>query len=269
MSEQHNAIARLASIMAALRDPSTGCPWDKQQTMKSLVKYTLEEAYEVADAVLKEDPTNICEELGDLLFQVVFYAQIASENGQFDLDDVAHSICEKLVRRHPHVFGSPTGNISVDAVAQQWRDIKAQEKYARGNRYTGVFVDLPTGKPALMRANDLQKACAKVGFDWSEPSQVFDKVKEELTELALEIETKAPDIERQQEELGDVLFALVNLARHLDIDPDNALQLANQKFESRFRKVEAIAADQDQNLTDMNQIQLENLWYRVKRSEKM
>ena len=128
---------------------------------------------------------------------------------------------------------------------------------------------MPTGKPALMRANDLQKACAKVGFDWSEPSQAFDKVKEELTELALEIETKAPDIERQQEELGDVLFALVNLARHLDIDPDNALQLANQKFESRFRKVEAIAADQDQNLTDMNQIQLENLWYRVKRSEKM
>jgi ATP diphosphatase len=253
--------------MAKLRDPESGCPWDLEQSMGSLVKHTLEEAYEVADAILREDPAHICEELGDLLFQVVFYAQIAKEEEQFDLDDVAHSICEKLVRRHPHVFGERAGKMTPDEVAEQWSLIKAQEKAAKkssGVEDTSVFADLAGGKPALMRANDLQKRCAKVGFDWPNHEPVFEKVQEELTELEQEMVTDSPDHNKQTEELGDLLFALVNLARHLDIDPDEALQLANSKFEKRFRQMETIVSNQDQKIEDLNLAQLEALWQRVK-----
>ncbi|MED6325216.1 MAG: nucleoside triphosphate pyrophosphohydrolase, partial [Pseudomonadota bacterium] len=271
---------RLLKIMAQLRDPQSGCPWDVKQTMESLTRYTIEEAYEVADAIANGDMHDIKDELGDLLFQVVFYAQIASESSAFSFDDVAKSISDKLVRRHPHVFANPLAseglsdtneNVTVErtqlsdiALNAQWDAIKAQEKQLKKQRLkqdneaieNSILDNVPKGMPALMYAQKLQKACAKVGFDWPDAAPVIDKVREEVEEIQQELDFKqraqgalktgvvplnsgVPDNQQAiEEEIGDALFAMVNLARHCKVDADTALRNASNKFANRFKGVE-------------------------------
>lgn len=269
MSRLQTSIERLRHIMARLRDPVSGCPWDVEQSMQSLVRHTLEEAYEVADAIYREDPRHICEELGDLLFQIVFYAQIAAEEGLFDFDDVATAICDKLVRRHPHVFAANKDQLTADEVALQWQQIKAQEKIEANatNSTDSILDELPNGKPSIMRANDIQKACANVGFDWSNVAPVLDKVKEEIGELEEEINKGTAAKNKQQEEFGDLMFAMINLSRHLNIDPEIALQQANVKFERRFREVELLANKGGNEIEALSLEALELLWQQVKKAE--
>lgn len=298
---------RLLEIMTQLRDPKSGCPWDVKQTMESLTRYTIEEAYEVADAIATGDMHDIKDELGDLLFQVVFYAQIASESKAFSFDDVAQSISDKLVRRHPHVFANPlasegerdsTGNVTVDrtqlndsALNAQWDAIKAQEKQLKKQRLkqdeateTSILDSVPKGMPALMYAQKLQKACAKVGFDWPDAAPVIDKVREEVEEIQQELDTKQRLLcensadqklssngvrDNQQaieEEIGDALFAMVNLARHCKVDADTALRNASNKFANRFKGVERLAAKQGEKLDALTLDEMEALWQQVKQS---
>lgn len=262
---------RLLAIMAQLRDKDSGCPWDVKQTMESLTRYTIEEAYEVADAIANGDMGDIKDELGDLLFQVVFYAQIASEQSEFDFDDVARGISDKLVRRHPHVFGNTTDseNLSDASLNAQWEAIKAQERKAKqrtneGTNGSASILDaVPTGMPALMYAQKLQKACAKVGFDWPEVTSVLEKVREEVDEIAQEvgIENNHGAIE---EEIGDALFAMVNLSRHLNVDADTALRKASHKFANRFRGVEQLAHTKGDDLNSLTLDEMEALWQQVK-----
>lgn len=254
-------LARLLSIMEQLRDPVNGCPWDQQQTMQSLTRYTLEEAYEVVDAIERSGPQDIRDELGDLLFQVVFYAQLGKEQGEFDFNDIANAISNKMVRRHPHVFGD--NNLPVESVEQQWDAIKAAEKQATGQA-TGILDDVPVGMPALMYAQKLQKRCAKVGFDWDSPQPVLAKVKEEVEEIAQELNACAVNAEKVEEEIGDALFAMVNLARHCHVDADTALRKASHKFARRFNQVESLAQANQQSLAAMSLAELEALWQEVK-----
>jgi nucleoside triphosphate diphosphatase len=304
---------RLLEIMAQLRDPESGCPWDVKQTMESLTRYTIEEAYEVADAIASGDMHDIKDELGDLLFQVVFYAQIASESSAFSFDDVAQSISDKLVRRHPHVFGAQSvddgkgsekggevvqrARLSDTALNAQWDAIKAQEKQLKKQRSeqrvqaaeTSIFDSVPKGMPALMYAQKLQKACAKVGFDWADVAPVIDKVREEVEEIQLELdykqraETAAEKASQYvnstsdgealhdnqnaiEEEIGDALFAMVNLARHCKVDADTALRNASNKFANRFKGVERLAAKQGETLDALTLDEMEALWQQVKQS---
>jgi len=231
---------QLLEIMRRLRDPQTGCPWDREQTFETIVPHTLEEAYEVADAIERGDLDELGEELGDLLFQVVFYAQLAAERGAFDFADVAAGIGEKLIRRHPHVFGEEAIDSSA-AQTEAWerhkegeRRVKAERQGCEPSVLDGVILALP----ALTRAAKLQRRAARVGFDWSEVGGVLDKLDEELAELRAEVADPGASDERRAEELGDVLFTCVNLARHLGIDPEGALREANAKFERRFRLME-------------------------------
>lgn len=299
---------RLLKIMAQLRDPQSGCPWDVKQTMESLTRYTIEEAYEVADAIANGDMHDIKDELGDLLFQVVFYAQIASELRAFSFDDVAQSISDKLVRRHPHVFanalasegvGDTNENVMVErtllsdsALNAQWDAIKAQEKQLKKQRLkqdseateNSILDNVPKGMPALMYAQKLQKACAKVGFDWSDAAPVIDKVREEVEEIQQELDFKqraqgalktgvaplnsgVPDNQQAiEEEIGDALFAMVNLARHCKVDADTALRNASNKFANRFKGVERLAAEQGDKLDALTLDEMEALWQQVKQS---
>lgn len=273
---------RLLAIMAQLRDKDSGCPWDVKQTMESLTRYTIEEAYEVADAIANGDMGEIKDELGDLLFQVVFYAQIASEQSEFNFDDVARGISDKLVRRHPHVFGDGDNNLgskgqklSHESLNAQWDAIKAQEKLAKQqsqsstpvhekeNANISILDNVPSGMPALMHAQKLQKACAKVGFDWPEVTPVLEKVREEVDEIAQEvgIENNHTAIE---EEIGDALFAMVNLSRHLNVDADTALRKASHKFASRFKGVEQLAHTKGNDLSSLTLDEMEALWQQVK-----
>ena len=296
---------RLLKIMAQLRDPQSGCPWDVKQTMESLTRYTIEEAYEVADAIANGDMHDIKDELGDLLFQVVFYAQIASESRAFSFDDVAQSISDKLVRRHPHVFanalasegvGDTNENVTVErtllsdsALNAQWDAIKAQEKQLKKQRLkqdneaieNSILDNVPKGMPALMYAQKLQKACAKVGFDWPDAAPVIDKVREEVEEIQQELDFKqralntgvaplnsgVPDNQKAiEEEIGDALFAMVNLARHCKVDADTALRNASNKFANRFKGVERLAAEQGDKLDALTLDEMEALWQQVKQS---
>ena len=299
---------RLLDIMAQLRDPQSGCPWDVKQTMESLTRYTIEEAYEVADAIATGDMHDIKDELGDLLFQVVFYAQIASESRAFSFDDVAKSIRDKLVRRHPHVFanalasegsGDTNENVTVErtqlndsALNAQWDAIKAQEKQLKKQRLKqddeaiepSILDSVPKGMPALMYAQKLQKACAKVGFDWPDAAPVIDKVREEVEEIQQELDFKqraqgalnagvaplksgVPDNQQAiEEEIGDALFAMVNLARHCKVDADTALRNASNKFANRFKGVERLAAEQGDKLDALTLDEMEALWQQVKQS---
>ena len=299
---------RLLKIMAQLRDPQSGCPWDVKQTMESLTRYTIEEAYEVADAIATGDMHDIKDELGDLLFQVVFYAQIASELRAFSFDDVAQSISDKLVRRHPHVFANALAsegvsdtneNVTVErtllsdsALNAQWDAIKAQEKQLKKQRLkqdseateNSILDNVPKGMPALMYAQKLQKACAKVGFDWSDAAPVIDKVREEVEEIQQELDFKqraqgalktgvvplnsgVPDNQQAiEEEIGDALFAMVNLARHCKVDADTALRNASNKFANRFKGVERLAAEQGDKLDALTLDEMEALWQQVKQS---
>ncbi len=260
---QSEPVTALVKIMQQLRDPQTGCPWDIEQTMQTIIPHTIEETYEVADAIYSGEPQHIKEELGDLLFQVVFYAQLGQEQGWFDFDDVAQGMCDKLIRRHPHVFTDQSA-LTADQVEAQWDAIKQTEK-AGLPIPTSILANIPTGMTPLMQAHKIQKACAKVGFDWSDIAPVADKVKEELAEVQAAI--ASGDQAHVQEEIGDLLFAVVNLARHAGVKSEVALQQANRKFTTRFMQVEAlVAADQH----DMQSLELNNLeayWQQVKHSE--
>jgi len=258
-------VDRLLAIMTQLRDPEVGCPWDRQQDFSTIAPYTIEEAYEVADAVARDDTAALKDELGDLLFQVIFHARMAEEAGLFAFDDVATAIADKMERRHPHVFG--TASIpSVAAQNEAWEEHKAAERRGRA-KWTGMRESVLDGValalPALLRAVKLQGRAAQIGFDWPEARPVFDKIAEEIAELKAEFERDA-DRSRLEDEMGDIFFAAANLARKLDIDPEAALRRANAKFERRFRRVEALAAER---ATGSDLEALEALWQQVKREE--
>ena len=255
----------LLALMARLRDPERGCPWDRQQTCATLVAHTLEEAYEVADAIAREDWVELRAELGDLLFQIVFYAQIAAEEQRFDFADVARGIVEKMTRRHPHVFGDQR---YADAAEQTvaWERIKSAEKAANASAPAGVLDGVPLALPALTRAAKLQKKAARVGFDWGAVAPVLAKIEEEIGEIRHEIAMDAPP-ERLADELGDVLFAVANLARHLQLDPEAALRGTNAKFERRFRRIEQWLAEQGRAPAESTLAEMDALWNRAKREE--
>jgi MazG family protein len=264
---------QLLGIMARLRDPKDGCPWDLEQSFRTIVPHTIEEAYEVADAIERDDLKALPGELGDLLFQVVFYAQMAKEGGHFRMEDVLAAINGKMIERHPHVFGS--ANIET-AAAQTvaWEVQKAKERAAEAaaaGRAISVLDGVAAGLPALTRAEKLQKRAARIGFDWPEAGQVIDKIEEEIGELKAEM-TAQPDPQRLDEEMGDLLFACANLARHLGVEPEGALRRANAKFERRFKRMEAIAASESgsgesQVAMPTSLERLEALWQRVKAEE--
>ena len=281
---KRSAIEKLVALMVMLRDQKLGCPWDLEQTIESLVPYTLEEVYEVVDAIDKNDMVALKDELGDLLFQVVFYAQIACEEGLFTFDDVADSITAKLIRRHPHVFPDATigsfgskSYISSDQVAVNWEAIKQEEKIKklqhraeRGqtekedstDAIASTLDDVPRSLPALERAYKLQKRAANTGFDWSDIAPVIEKLKEESAEFQSALETK--NQQQIQAEIGDVLFTAVNLARHASVEPEIALRAANHRFEERFKWIETTLYSRDQTVNETNQEQLDELWEQAK-----
>lgn len=262
-------IARLIEIMAALRDPQTGCAWDIRQTFETIAPYTLEEAHEVADAIARGDREDLRDELGDLLLQVVFHAQMADEEGSFDFGGVVEAITTKLIRRHPHVFDA-LENRDPEAIKRLWDEIKRAEKQERrerrGGAEPGLLDEIPAGLPALMRADKLTRRAAKVGFDWPDPEQVLAKVGEEYEEVGEAMaEGNEADI---AEEIGDLLFAAANLARHHDIDPEAALQAANAKFIRRFKAIEDTLARAGRSLEDADLGEMEAIWQRSKQAEK-
>lgn len=272
MSETHfSGIERLLTIMQRLRDPQSGCPWDKDQTFATIAPYTLEEAYEVADAIEREDWQDLKSELGDLLFQVVFYAQMSKENGWYDFDAIAHTMAEKLERRHPHVFGEEVYQ-SHALLHTQWEARKAAEREQRaqqrqentgaGSNIVSVLDDIPYALPALMRAQKIQKRAASVGFDWPNIDGVIDKLHEELGELKQAVASNDPT--QITDELGDVLFSVVNLSRHLHVKAEEALRAANLKFVTRFQRMEQAAFAQGKALSDFSLEQLESLWQQAK-----
>lgn len=255
------ALTELLQIMRRLRDSDVGCPWDRQQDHGSIARYAIEEACELVDAIERNDAKDLCAELGDLLFQVVFHAQMASEAGVFDFQDVAAGICNKLTRRHPHVFGDESIE-TADHQASAWESHKEAERHA--NDRTGTLDGVPLTLPALTRAGKLQKRAARIGFDWDVVSGVLAKVREELDELQAEIGHARPrEIEA---EFGDLLFTCVNLARKLDIDPETALRGANRKFERRFAGMESLATARSKRLAELRVDQLDTLWEEVKSS---
>jgi ATP diphosphatase len=267
----------LRYLMKRLRDPQTGCPWDLKQTYKTIAPYTLEEVYEVIDTIERNDLSHLGEELGDLLFQVIFYSQLGAEQEVFDFDSVVHGIVEKLVRRHPHVFPLGTlksernlsdgaeGTVEEARIKHVWEDLKKQERAEKGERRT--LDDIPMAMPALSRAQKLQKRAATTGFDWDNPEDVLSKVKEEVAELDVEIQ--ANNSLAMEEELGDLLFSCVNLARHLKIDSERAMRLANIKFQRRFEAMEVLASEKSTLLlSEISVDEMELLWAQVKSAEK-
>ena len=263
-------LEKLLAVMDRLRDPETGCPWDSEQNFTTIAPYTIEEAYEVADAIAQNDLDALKDELGDLLFQVVFHARLAKERDAFDFEAVADHIAEKMIRRHPHVFAD--AKISgVEAQSVSWEDQKAAEraeKAARTGTEHGLLDGIPLALPALSRAAKLQKRAARVGFDWPDLPPVLAKIDEELAEVTAEIERGPRDPDRVEDEIGDLLFVVANLARHLAIDPETALRRTNAKFERRFRAIEAEYAAQDKDPAGATLDQLESAWNRAKAAEK-
>jgi ATP diphosphatase len=265
-------IGRLLDIMAALRTPETGCPWDLAQDFSTIVPYTLEEAYEVADAIARGDPADLKDELGDLLLQVVFHARMAEEQRSFDFGDVVQAITEKLIRRHPHVFGDEHSQ-TPDSVKGLWERIKAQErkdKHDKAARHGGVTEDqgalagVPVGLPALTRALKLQSKASAVGFDWNDPRAVLRKIREEADEIEAELDA---DPEAAAAEVGDLLFAAVNLARHLRADPEAVLRQTNRKFERRFALIERALAAKGKAPQDATLAEMDALWDEAKSTE--
>lgn len=279
------SVQDLTYLMARLRDPETGCPWDKEQTFATIVPHTLEEAYEVADTIEREDWSHLKEELGDLLFQVIYYSQMASESGWFDLGDVIDGLIEKMVRRHPHVFvdgqlysnlsktsfqasAASTDNVSIQDVSQRWDEIKAEEKNSTGEPHTqpSILADIPLGFPALTRAAKIQKKASKVGFDWPDVQGVLAKIREELEEVEEEI--AADNLPNAQKEFGDLLFAVTNLSRYLKKDPESALRGTNQKFEYRFQYIERQLQQAGLTFDDVSLEQMDGWWDEAKALEK-
>jgi nucleoside triphosphate diphosphatase len=263
-------IARLLEIMAALRTPGSGCPWDLAQDFATIAPYTIEEAYEVADAIARGDLHDLRDELGDLLLQVVFHARMAQEQGAFDFGDVVQALTEKLVRRHPHVFGDAHG-LTPKAVEGLWERIKAQERAEKAQRQsraepTGALAGVPVALPALTRALKLQDKAGKVGFDWNDPLAVLAKIREEADEI--EAELAAGQRAAAAAEVGDLLFAVVNLARHLDVDPEATLRATNAKFERRFAAIERALAERGKSPQTATLAEMDALWNEAKAAER-
>ena len=270
-----SAMQQLLHIMMRLRDPQTGCPWDLEQDFNTIAPYTLEEAHEVTDAIARGDMDNLCEELGDLLLQVVFQAQMAKEQGLFDFEKVAAGIVDKMIRRHPHVF--PNGQlddassatlVAIESrdVVTNWEAIKQTEKAAKGESATRLLDGIAAGLPALTRAEKLQRKAGKVGFDWNDPRAVLAKLREEIDEIEAELDTGSRDA--QEDELGDVLFCVMNLARHLDLDSEMALKRTNIKFQQRFAYIEDRLAEQGTPFKEASLEQMEALWVEAKQCSK-
>ena len=260
----NGGLPRLRAIMRALRDPETGCPWDIEQTFATIAPYTIEEAYEVADAIEREAWDELKGELGDLLFQSVFHAQMAEEAGLFSLDDVADTMSDKMVTRHPHVFGAESRNKSAEQQTRDWEAIKAAERAGKSEK--GTLDGVALGLPALLRAHKLQKRAARVGFDWPSAREVLDKIVEESQEL-VDAQAEA-DQEHILEEYGDLMFVMANLGRHLGVEPEAALRAANAKFERRFGRVEALLAARGKRPEDSDLSEMDALWTTAKEEER-
>ncbi|OIM99963.1 nucleoside triphosphate pyrophosphohydrolase [Idiomarina sp. MD25a] len=254
-------IAALKQVMQQLRDKQHGCPWDLKQTFESLLPYTIEETYEVVDAINGGDRAAMKDELGDLLFQVVFYAQLGEEEGSFDFEAIAQHTADKLIRRHPHVFEQTDGALSDAEIKQQWEAIKQQER--KSQQAETVFKDIPSQLPSVLKAAKLQKRAASVGFDWTEEEPIYAKVYEEIDEVRT-----AENDDHLEEEIGDLLFAVINLARHKQVNPERALQRANNKFVQRFQAIEAMLSAREQAADELSLEQLEALWQEVKSAQK-
>ena len=259
MNKLSKELEELLSTFRSLRDPDTGCAWDREQTFKSIASCAIEEAYEVADAIDREDFKSLKSELGDLFFQVVFHAEMANEKGIFNLKDVINELNEKLVRRHPHVFSNQNALSSEESLTI-WEDIKAQER--KTQKLDSLMDDVPKNLPSLLRAKKLQKRAARVGFDWKDANKVIDKIEEELEELKIEHSKNNKD--KLAEEVGDILFTIVNLTRHYDLDPEDIMRRSNLKFEQRFKAMEKYAEQNDLELKGMSVDQLENVWQKIK-----
>jgi len=273
--EPSKDISRLIEIMAALRNPETGCPWDVQQDFESIKPYTLEEAYEVADAIERKDMDDLCDELGDLLLQVVFHARMAEEAGEFSFGDVVEAITRKMIRRHPHVFARSDAD-TPDAVKKQWDEIKQAEKRERAERRArrGMTEDFKAGFlgsvqrsfPALTEALKLQERAAKVGFDWSAPEPILDKIEEEVDELRVAL--RDGDKSKVSDELGDLIFAVVNIGRHVKADPEQALRGTNTKFRRRFNHIETVLDAEGESLEAASLERMEEIWQAAKAIER-
>jgi nucleoside triphosphate diphosphatase len=265
-------ISRLLEIMAALRTPDGGCPWDLEQNFASIAPYTIEEAYEVVDAIARGDLDDLCDELGDLLLQVVFHARMAEEQHAFAFGDVVEAITAKMIRRHPHVFADSDGKVAASDVKGTWERIKAEEKAERAAgrppekaAHTSLLSDVKTGQPALSRAMELQRKASSVGFDWNDPRAVLHKIREEADEIEAALDQG--DAKQLADETGDLLFALVNLARHVGADPEMALRGTNAKFERRFAFIERALATQGRSLEGASLAEMDALWNEAKREE--
>ena len=268
MLNDNASIEKLRWIMEQLRDPKTGCPWDLKRNFSSITSHTLEEAYEVVDAIEQHDFVELNKELGDLLFQVIFYSQLGQEQQLFDFDSVVEAICEKLIRRHPHVFSD--ADLSTDAqIKANWENEKVKERQSKNKQDNlSILADIPKNLPALSQAAKIQKRCSHVGFDWDNMQDVFAKIEEEVLEVKEELEAKEIDQVALGEELGDLMFAVVNLCRHAKKDPETLLRQANQKFTKRFHGVEAQVNQSEKSFTEHDLAQLEQYWQNVKVQEK-
>jgi len=259
-----HSIQKLLDIMVALRDAQNGCPWDREQNFRTIAPYTIEEAYEVVDAIDREDMSDLKSELGDLLLQVVFHAQMAKELGSFDFADVVEAIAEKMIRRHPHVFGDQVVD-SAEAQRIEWEAHKKKERESAGKTLSGALDGISPSSPALIRAHKLGKRASSVGFDWPNDEGVRAKILEELAEIEEARDNNRPD--HVAEEIGDLLFAVANLARHLGVDPENSLRAANRKFTARFREMERLANHQERTWDELTPAEMEGLWQHVKDAE--
>ncbi|RXV66575.1 nucleoside triphosphate pyrophosphohydrolase [Roseovarius sp. A46] len=265
LHDPDGGMPRLIEIMARLRDPETGCPWDIEQDFASIAPYTIEEAYEVADAIERGDWGDLRAELGDLLLQAVFHAQIARDKGLFDIEDVANAISDKMIARHPHVFREENRDKSAEQQTRDWEAVKAAERAASGEN--GTLDGVALGLPALLRAVKLQKRAARVGFDWPETSHVLRKIEEEVQELHEASEGGNPD--EIEEEFGDLLFVMANLARHMKLCPETALRRANAKFTRRFARIEALLAEDGRRPEESDLAEMDALWNAAKAEEKL
>ena len=266
MSHRLPAIDRVKAVMARLRDPKNGCPWDIEQNFATIAPYTIEEAYEVADAIERNQPAELKEELGDLLFQVIFHARMAEEQKLFDFDAVADNLADKMIRRHPHVFGD-TEIRDAAHQTEAWEHVKAAERKAKGGAESALD-GVPVSLPALTRAEKIQKRASRVGFDWGDALPALDKVAEEVTELRAELAPAKRDAARTEEEIGDLLFAIANVARLADVDAEAALRRATVKFERRFRGVEQRLAEAGKRPEQSTLAEMDALWDEVKATER-
>ena len=262
-------INKLVLIMERLRNKENGCEWDLQQTYKTIAPYTIEESYEVAEAIYENNMEKLCDELGDLLLQVIFHSQIAHERGDFHLEDVISAVCKKMIRRHPHIFGN-VKNKNISSIRKTWEEIKQKEReqFSKNKKTISLLDGISTTLPAITRAMKLQQRASKIGFDWINIYQVFEKMYEEIEELKAEIEVEYPDKSRVQDEIGDILFVATNIARIAGYEPETSLILSNRKFEKRFKEMENYTRDNNQSIEDLTPEELNSYWLMAKNMEK-